>query len=80
MFFKASLQQLYLEDERPWLVGLSGGKDSIRQPTDWRRSSLMLSFPFLPHSEKRPISVLCTDTRVEIPAIAEMNEENLFTA
>ncbi len=25
---KASLQQLYQEDERPWLVGFSGGKDS----------------------------------------------------
>ena len=25
---KASLQQLYREDERPWLVGFSGGKDS----------------------------------------------------
>jgi DNA sulfur modification protein DndC len=25
---KVSLQQLYLEDERPWLVGFSGGKDS----------------------------------------------------
>jgi tRNA(Ile)-lysidine synthase TilS/MesJ len=23
---KASLEQLYLEDERPWLVGFSGGK------------------------------------------------------
>jgi len=23
---KTSLQQLYLEDERPWLVGFSGGK------------------------------------------------------
>jgi hypothetical protein len=23
---KASLQRLYLEDERPWLVGFSGGK------------------------------------------------------
>jgi len=23
---KASLQQLYLEDQRPWLVGFSGGK------------------------------------------------------
>jgi tRNA(Ile)-lysidine synthase TilS/MesJ len=23
-----SLCQLYLEDERPWLVGFSGGKDS----------------------------------------------------
>jgi PP-loop superfamily ATP-utilizing enzyme len=25
---KGSLQQLYLEDKRPWLVGFSGGKDS----------------------------------------------------
>jgi hypothetical protein len=25
---KASLHELYLEDERPWLVGFSGGKDS----------------------------------------------------
>ncbi len=23
-----SLRQLYLQDERPWLVGFSGGKDS----------------------------------------------------
>jgi hypothetical protein len=23
---KASLQELYLQDERPWLVGFSGGK------------------------------------------------------
>ena len=28
MFFKTSLRQLYLEDERPWLVGFSGGKNS----------------------------------------------------
>jgi DNA sulfur modification protein DndC len=28
MFFKESLQELYLEDKRPWLVGFSGGKDS----------------------------------------------------
>jgi len=27
MFFKASLRQLYREDQRPWLVGFSGGKD-----------------------------------------------------
>jgi DNA sulfur modification protein DndC len=25
---KSSLRQLYVEDERPWLVGFSGGKDS----------------------------------------------------
>lgn len=25
---KQSLQDLYLQDQRPWLVGFSGGKDS----------------------------------------------------
>jgi 3'-phosphoadenosine 5'-phosphosulfate sulfotransferase (PAPS reductase)/FAD synthetase len=25
---KKSLEQLYLQDERPWLAGFSGGKDS----------------------------------------------------
>jgi tRNA(Ile)-lysidine synthase TilS/MesJ len=37
MFFKASLQQLYREDERPWLVGFSGGKDSFAlvKPMHW---------------------------------------------
>ena len=25
---KSGLRQVYLEDERPWLVGFSGGKDS----------------------------------------------------
>ena len=51
---RASLQQLYLEDERPWLVGFSGGKDSIRQPTDWRRLFSMLSYPSQPNSGKSP--------------------------
>ena len=26
---KTSLRQLYLEDQRPWRVGFSGGKDSF---------------------------------------------------
>jgi hypothetical protein len=26
---KSSLRQLYLEDQRPWLGGFSGGKDSF---------------------------------------------------
>jgi len=35
----------------------------------------VLSIPA--EQRKKPISVLCTDTRVEIPAIAEMIEGNL---
>lgn len=65
-----SIRTLYLTDDRPWLVGFSGGKDS----------TLVASLVFdvvteLPVEErKKPIAVLCTDTRVEIPAVAEMVE------
>jgi DNA sulfur modification protein DndC len=67
---KDSLRQLYLEDERPWLVGFSGGKDSTMLAS--LIFDVVLSVP--PEGRKKPVSVLCTDTRVEIPAIAEMIE------
>ena len=68
-----SLHRLYLEDERPWLVGFSGGKDS----------TLVASLIFdvvlsVPAAQKtKPVSILCTDTRVEIPAIVEQVETTL---
>jgi DNA sulfur modification protein DndC len=68
-----TLSQLYLEDDRPWLVGFSGGKDSTML------ASLIfdaaLSIPAA--QRKKPVSVLCTDTRVEIPAIVELVEGTL---
>ncbi|MGD0224124.1 MAG: phosphoadenosine phosphosulfate reductase family protein [Terriglobia bacterium] len=70
---KASLEQLYLEDERPWLVGFSGGKDSTMLAS--LIFDVVLSIPA--EQRKKPISLLCTDTRVEIPAIAEMIEGTL---
>ncbi|HEX9663786.1 MAG TPA: DNA phosphorothioation system sulfurtransferase DndC [Candidatus Binatia bacterium] len=70
---KASLCSLYLEDARPWLVGFSGGKDSTML------ASLVFDAVLSVPADKRvkPISVLCTDTRVEIPAIVEMVEGTL---
>ena len=70
---KTSLRQLYLEDERPWLVGFSGGKDSTML------ASLVFDTLLSISSDRRvkPISVVCTDTRVEIPAIVEMVEGTL---
>jgi DNA sulfur modification protein DndC len=62
-----SLRQLYLEDPRPWLVGFSGGKDSTLVAA--LVFDAVLSLP--PEQRKKPVTVLCTDTRVEIPAIAE---------
>ena len=67
---KATLLQLYAEDERPWLVGFSGGKDSTML------ASLIFDTVLSLPSDKRikPISVLCTDTRVEIPVVVKMEE------
>jgi DNA sulfur modification protein DndC len=70
---KESLRQLYLEDERPWLVGFSGGKDSTMLAS--LVFEALLSLPV--DRRTKPISVVCTDTRVEIPAIVEMVEGTL---
>jgi DNA sulfur modification protein DndC len=61
------LRQLYLEDTRPWLVGFSGGKDSMLV------SALVFEtvLPVPAEQRTKPVSILCTDTRVEIPAISE---------
>jgi DNA sulfur modification protein DndC len=70
---KNTLHQLYTEDERPWLVGFSGGKDSTLLAS--LIFETVLSLP--PDQRIKPISVVCTDTRVEIPAIVEMVEGTL---
>ena len=70
---KDSLRRLYLDDERPWLVGFSGGKDSTMLAA--LVFDVVLSIPA--EQRKKPVSVLCTDTRVEIPAIADMVEGTL---
>jgi DNA sulfur modification protein DndC len=70
---KESLRRLYLEDDRPWLVGFSGGKDSTMLAS--LVLDAVLSIPA--EQRKKPVSVLCTDTRVEIPAIVEMVDGTL---
>ena len=67
------LAQLYVADDRPWLVGFSGGKDSTMLASLIFNSAL--SVPTA--QRKKPIAVLCTDTRIEIPAIAEIVEGTL---
>lgn len=70
---RASLRDLYLADDRPWLVGFSGGKDSTMV------ASLVFDTLLAVPEERRrkPIAILCTDTRVEIPAVVEMVETAL---
>lgn len=68
-----NLRGLYLEDDRPWLVGFSGGKDSTMLAS--LVFDAVLSVPA--EKQKKPVVILCTDTRVEIPAIVEMIEGTL---
>lgn len=68
-----ALRSLYLEDPRPWLVGFSGGKDSTLVA-----ELIFEAAASIPVEQRtKRISVLCTDTRVEIPAIVEMIEGTL---
>lgn len=69
------LRALYLDDPRPWLVGFSGGKDSTMVA-----SLIFEAVASIPAEQRtKPIAILCTDTRVEIPAILEMVEGTLTT-
>jgi DNA sulfur modification protein DndC len=60
------IQDAYLSDDRPWVVGFSGGKDST--------ALLQLTYyaiARLPRDKRRkPIFVLSSDTRVETPQIS----------
>jgi DNA sulfur modification protein DndC len=62
-----TLGDLYALDSRPWVVGYSGGKDS----------TMIVSLVFevlallTPEARTKEIAVVCTDTRVEIPAVVE---------
>ncbi len=55
---KDSLQELYVEDQRPWLVGFSGGKDSTMVAALVFDAVLSVT----PEQRTKPITILCTDT------------------
>lgn len=62
----ASMQQLYAEDDVPWVVGYSGGKDST--------ATLQLVWTALEglaaEQRHKPVFVISTDTLVENPVVA----------
>ena len=62
-----SLKELYLKDPRPWLVGFSGGKDSTL--VAHVIFEVVNSIPRA--SRTKEVHIVCTDTRVEIPAVVE---------
>lgn len=69
------LREAYLDDERPWVVGFSGGKDS----------TALLQFVYYmlarlePGDRRKPVYVLASDTRVEAPYISERIRRELAT-
>ena len=63
---KAFVQQLYLEDDVPWVIGYSGGKDSTAT-----LQLVWLAIAELDETRRhKPIHVISTDTLVENPIVA----------
>ncbi|AHF06059.1 DNA phosphorothioation system sulfurtransferase DndC [Desulfitobacterium metallireducens] len=68
------IKNLYLEDDIPWVVGYSGGKDSTATlQLVW----LALSELPLELRKRKAVHVICTDTLVESPVVAKWVEISL---
>lgn len=67
------LRAAYLGDDRPWIVGFSGGKDS----TILVQFVYMMLLSLQPEERRKKVFVLTSDTKVEIPSIAERIEREL---
>ena len=66
-------QYLYDQNERPWIIGFSGGKDStMLLQVVWRA---LLKIPA--ETRNRPIHVVCNDTLVENPKIVDFIKRTL---
>jgi len=68
------IQELYLSDPVPWIIGYSGGKDSTASlQLIWKAVSA------IPKARRhKPIHVISTDTLVENPVIAAWVENSLL--
>jgi len=69
----AELRGLYLEDQRPWVIGFSGGKDST--------AVLQLVYAMLVSLSKRDrekqVFVVSSDTKVETPVVIDLLQTTL---
>ena len=68
-----TIQNLYLSDDIPWMIGYSGGKDST--------AALQLVWMAIealpPEQRKKPLHIMNTDTLVESPVVAKWVEKSL---
>lgn len=69
----SEIQQIYLADSIPWIIGFSGGKDST--------TVLQMVFQALSKLPKKQLAkeihIICNDTLVENPAIVEYSDKQL---
>ncbi len=69
----SELQSLYLEDERPWVIGYSGGKDSTAV-----LSLIYTAIEKLAVEERhKHVYVVSSDTLVETPVVVDMVSSTL---
>jgi len=68
------VQQVYLSDNRPWVIGYSGGKDST--------ATLQLVWYALSSLPKvklrKPVYIISSDTMVETPVVADVIRDSLI--
>lgn len=68
-----TIQNLYLADDIPWMVGYSGGKDSTAAV-----QLVWMALGKLPKKDrKKPIYIMNTDTLVESPVVSKWVEKSL---
>jgi len=69
------IQELFLEDTRPWVIGYSGGKDSTAVV-----QLIWLALAKLPENKRnsKKVHVITTDTLVENPVVSAWVERSLF--
>lgn len=68
-----TIQNLYLSDDIPWMIGYSGGKDST--------AAVQLVWAAIeklpPEKREKPIFIMNTDTLVESPVVSKWVEKSL---
>jgi DNA sulfur modification protein DndC len=72
-FICEEIRELYLEDQVPWILGYSGGKDSTAT-----LQLVWLALQGLPANQRaKPVHVISTDTLVENPVVASWVQKSL---
>lgn len=62
---KAEMKEVYLHDNRPWIIGYSGGKDS----TTVVQLAYEMLLELAPEQRKKPVFIVSSDTLIENPII-----------